>query len=185
MAEITLEQIKALIDDALAGAGEQFAAQARTAAETVITEKVTAAITEIKSSIKLPTPEEIAATVKSTTAAELASQAKAAADAKAASDLAASTKAARDKFLGEKFPKLPAKYRTGIPDTADEAQLAQAATAAMTEYAADLTAAGVKIDLGAPAGGKSETVAPALKTRAELQKMSPAERKNYALGDGQ
>jgi hypothetical protein len=181
------KMVQATIGDALAGAGEQFATQATTAATAVLAD-IRKAVDGLAGKV-----EAVVAAGKSDEAAigKVVSQ-KLAAELKAREDAAASRNAdaaakkkvadARAAFIGEKAKKLPAAYQAMIPETDDPAALQAALEKAVTQLQADVQAIGGKLpDLGSSAGGQAGAAAttPVAKTRTELAAMTKPEREAH------
>jgi len=161
-----LTQINTIISDALAGAGESFATQARTAATETITAQIGTLTTGLKAVedkvAAIPAaggvkPEDLSKAVSDQVQSVLAQQAK---DRQTAETQAAADKAIADKreaYIAKHGAKLPKTYHHLIPKTADEAELATAvatATAALTE---DMKSVGATLpSLGAAAGAAAD-----------------------------
>jgi hypothetical protein len=184
------KEFQAMIDDALAGAGEQFAAQAKSAATEAITagtENITQQIAALDGKVAevakaKPTgvdTGQLAELVNGKVAEALA--AREADAAKAAEAQAAKAKVidARNTFLKEKAAKIPEAYRAAIPETDDPEQLQAGLQRAVASLRADAKAYGFALpELGQPAG-EGQQPAPTSKSREELAAMSREDRNAY------
>lgn len=167
------EKIQAMIDDAIAGAGEQFAAQAREAAQEAITaglgdlktsvQQIANRIATAEQSVEAISPEAVKQAVAETVAAELASrdeQAQADAESQAAEH---SRQQAREAFIASNASKIPAAYHTYIPVTDDEGELQAGLDKAVEQLQADAKTHGWQMpDIGATAdaGGNGDAATP-------------------------
>jgi hypothetical protein len=172
------KEIDTIIADALAGAGEQLATQAQTAATQAISSglaDMTGKLDQFGKQLAAVTPEAVnktvAETVKTTVAGELKAREDAAAK-KAAEDGAKDkVTQARAKFLADKAAKLPETYHALIPVTDKPAELEAGLAAAQAKLEADLKAMGATLpSLGASAGGEVRKVA------LDPAKMSPTQK---------
>lgn len=184
------QDVKKLIDDALAGAGEQFAQQARTAAQEAIADaaaKTTASIEQLAAKIEqaasakgvdAATLEKLVADKLEATLAARDEQAKTAAQQTAAEQ---ALKQARDAFLAEKAAKVPEVYRGLIPASDKPEELQAGLDKAIKAMQDDAAKYGWKLpDLGASAGQQPEgDEKPAGKSKEELAAMSRQQRDAY------
>lgn len=193
------KDVQALIDDALAGAGERFAEQAKTAATETLNElkgkviSFEAAVEALKAA-KSPEaqPAEDPSGTETQAAADAAANAEAsakiAADAKIAAVAdaakAAERKAKRAAYLTAKAGKLPAAYQTAIPDTDDEAELDAAVAAGFAALKADAEKGLIRLpDAGAAAGGDAATPSVQTASLAELDR-NPAKKSEFIAAHG-
>lgn len=177
LSEEDRKDVQTIIDDALAGAGEQFATQARTAAEEVLA-KIGAQVETLAGRVEEAAkagadPEAVRKVVADALAAEMAGRDEAAK--KAADDEAAGRKVAdaREAFLREKAPKVPEAYRAHIPQTDDPAALEAGLAKAVAALQADAKAFGWALpNIGAPAGGPAAGTAPDPANLSPTQKIA-------------
>ncbi len=171
------KDIQTIIDDGLAGAGEQFAKQARTAAETAmqdLTEKVdglagkqTAGEGLTADDVKKVVDEAVQAgfTVRDETTSKAAEESEAQ---KKIGD-------ARKKFIEANASKIPSAYHQHIPfDTEDEDALKAGLEKAQEALQADAASGdyGIKAaDIGASAPGQATDGG-----AVDLEKMSPTQK---------
>lgn len=178
------EEIRSMIDDAMASAGEQFAEQARNAAIEAIGEKageINASIRQIAERLDSAgsgddDPVDVKQAVADAVATALAERDEAARQTAQQAAEAQRKADARKAYIEANAAKIPPAYHSHIPETADEAELAAGLDAAIETLKADAEAYGWQMpDLGASAGGED--------TDAQQQAVGEAEAKRSGQAD--
>jgi hypothetical protein len=171
--EQTKTGVQAIIDDAMAGAGEQLASQARAAAEEAlgrIGPELKGLADQVSELAKRPAGGADAEAVNQAVAAAMAARDKAGEQANADKAAKQAVSDARQTFVSAKGDKLPEAYKAMIPESADEAELQAGLDKAIAQLQADAKAHGWRVDgFGSPASEK-----PAAKP--DVDSMSPTQK---------
>ena len=172
------KEINTIISDALAGAGESFAQQARTAAQEVLT-GVTTQVEQLAVKVSAGGEAKVSdEALNNAVKTALQQQAQTAATQQAEAQAKQNVIAARDAFLKEKAPKLPSTYAAMIPETDKVEDLQAGLDKAVAKFNEDLTSAGIPLpSLGSSANGQEQ--APVKKSAEQLAAMPKAERDAY------